>query len=102
MPHIIARVDKGFGRIVNIGGMTGHSGAPERVHVVTAKAGIVGFTKALAHDLAHHAITSNCVVPGMIDTVRGGSNPAREQRICRGLPTRTAAGQVAQIIWRSL
>jgi 3-oxoacyl-[acyl-carrier protein] reductase len=75
LPHIIARVGKGFGRIVNIGGMTGHSGAPERVHVVTAKAGIVGFTKALAHDLAQHAITSNCVVPGMIDTVRGGSNP---------------------------
>ena len=77
MPHIIARAASGGGRIVNIGGMTGHSGAPERVHVVTAKAGLVGFTKALAHDLAEHAITSNCVVPGMIDTVRGGSNPAQ-------------------------
>jgi 3-oxoacyl-[acyl-carrier protein] reductase len=77
MPHIIARAASGGGRIVNIGGMTGHSGAPERVHVVTAKAGLVGFTKALAHDLAEHGITSNCVVPGMIDTVRGGSNPAQ-------------------------
>jgi 3-oxoacyl-[acyl-carrier protein] reductase len=98
MPHIIARSGKGFGRIVNIGGMTGHSGAPERVHVVTAKAGIVGFTKALAHDLAHHAITSNCVVPGMIDTVRGGSNPDKaahhaERKILlgrRGLPEEVA------------
>jgi len=77
MPHIIARAGHGGGRIINIGGMTGHSGAHERVHVVTAKAGIVGFTKALACDLAQYAITSNCVVPGMIDTVRGGSNPAK-------------------------
>ncbi len=77
MPHILARAGAGGGRIVNIGGMTGHSGAPERVHVVTAKAGLVGLTKALAHDLAPHGITANCVVPGMIDTVRGGSNPAQ-------------------------
>jgi 3-oxoacyl-[acyl-carrier protein] reductase len=77
MPHILARAASGGGRIVNIGGMTGHSGAPERVHVVTAKAGLVGFTKALAHDLAEYGVTSNCVVPGMIDTVRGGSNPEK-------------------------
>ncbi|MHB2169049.1 SDR family NAD(P)-dependent oxidoreductase [Alsobacter sp. R-9] len=77
LPHILARAGTGGGRIVNIGGMTGHSGAPERVHVVTAKAGLVGFTKALAHDLAEHGVTANCVVPGMIDTVRGGSNPAK-------------------------
>ena len=56
--------------IVNIGGMTGHSGAAERAHVVAAKAGLAGLTKALAHELAPVGITANCVVPGMIDTVR--------------------------------
>lgn len=64
----------GQGRIVNIGGMTGHTGAPERVHVATAKAGLAGLTRALAHDLAADGVTVNCVVPGLIDTVRGRTN----------------------------
>lgn len=38
--------------IVNIGGLTVHTGAPHRVHAVTAKAGVVGMTKALAHEMA--------------------------------------------------
>jgi 3-oxoacyl-[acyl-carrier protein] reductase len=66
---------RGGGSIVNIGGLTGHTGAPERVHVVTAKAGLAGFTKALAHDLAADGVTVNCVVPGLIETERGGSSP---------------------------
>ena len=46
----------GAGTIVNIGGLTAHIGARDRAHVVTAKAGIVGFTRALAHDLAPTAL----------------------------------------------
>ena len=42
----------GAGTIVNIGGLSAHTGAKNRAHVVTAKAGIIGFTRALAHDLA--------------------------------------------------
>jgi len=60
----------GGGSIVNIGGETGHRGAAGRAHVVTAKAGLAGMTKALALDLAPQRITVNCVVPGRIDTVR--------------------------------
>jgi 3-oxoacyl-[acyl-carrier protein] reductase len=62
------------GRIVNIGGMTGHTGAAQRVHVVTAKAGLSGFTRALAHELGAAGISVNCVVPGLIETVRGASS----------------------------
>jgi len=58
------------GAIVNIGGMTAHTGARDRVHVVTTKAGSAGMTRALAHDLAAHQVTVNWVSPGMIDTVR--------------------------------
>ena len=65
---------RGGGSIVTIGGMTGHSGAKERVHVVTAKAGLAGFTKAVALDVAEFGITVNCVVPGLIGTVRGSHN----------------------------
>ncbi|WP_313054786.1 SDR family NAD(P)-dependent oxidoreductase [Pseudomonas lopnurensis] len=55
--------------IVNIGGLTGHTGASHRAHVITAKAGLIGLTKAMAHDLAP-LVTVNCVAPGMIATER--------------------------------
>ena len=54
------------GQIVNIGGATAYTGAFERAHVVTAKAGIGGFTRALATEFADRGITVNCVVPGRI------------------------------------
>jgi 3-oxoacyl-[acyl-carrier protein] reductase len=64
------------GAIVNIGGLTAYTGAKDRAHVVAAKAGLDGLTKALAHDLAPHGITVNLVSPGLIDTVRAGARPA--------------------------
>jgi 3-oxoacyl-[acyl-carrier protein] reductase len=67
----------GAGAIVNIGGMSGHTGAAGRPHVVAAKLGLVGLTRALAHDLAPDAITVNCVVPGLIATSRGASSGAK-------------------------
>jgi 3-oxoacyl-[acyl-carrier protein] reductase len=65
----------GAGSIVNIGGLSAHTGARDRAHVVTAKAGIIGFTRALAHDLASDGITVNCVVPGLIGTPRPKDRP---------------------------
>jgi len=65
----------GTGTIVNIGGLSAHTGARDRAHVVTAKAGIIGFTRALAHDLADDGITVNCVVPGLIGTPRPKDKP---------------------------
>ena len=65
----------GAGTIVNIGGLSAHTGAANRAHVVTAKAGIVGFTRALAHDLAADGVTVNCVVPGLIGTPRPRDKP---------------------------
>lgn len=67
--------DSRQGTIVNIGGLTGHSGAANRAHVVTAKAGLAGFTRALAHDLAPDGITVNLVAPGLIDTAREPTRP---------------------------
>ena len=54
------------GSIINIGGLTGAMGAPDRAHVVTAKAGIAGFSRALAMELAPHKITVNTLVPAML------------------------------------
>jgi 3-oxoacyl-[acyl-carrier protein] reductase len=64
---------QGFGAIINLVGLTAHTGASNRAHVVTAKAGIIGFTKALAIEYADRGITVNGVSPGTIDTVRGES-----------------------------
>jgi 3-oxoacyl-[acyl-carrier protein] reductase len=73
LPHLR---ESGAGAIVNIGGMSSYVGAAMRAHVLAAKAGLVGFTKALAHDLAAAGITANCVVPGLIDTVRAPETQA--------------------------
>jgi 3-oxoacyl-[acyl-carrier protein] reductase len=67
----------GHGSIVNIGGMSAHTGAVGRPHVVAAKAGLVGLTRALAVELARDGVTVNCVVPGRIDTVRGDASGPR-------------------------
>jgi 3-oxoacyl-[acyl-carrier protein] reductase len=75
-PHILT---SGGGSIVNLGGISAHLGAKGRVHAVTAKAGMLGLTRALAKELAP-AVTVNCVVPGTIETVRGfaaGGNAGR-------------------------
>jgi 3-oxoacyl-[acyl-carrier protein] reductase len=73
MPHLI-RSD--CASVINIGGMTAHVGAPRRVPLITAKIGLIGMTRALAHDLAPHGVTVNCVVPGLMNTVRGHSATA--------------------------
>lgn len=74
----------GAGTIVNIGGLSAHTGAANRAHVVTAKAGIVGFTRALAHDLAKDGITVNCVVPGLIGTPRPKDKPEPAHHLTHG------------------
>jgi len=71
LPHLAA---SGSGAIVNIGGLSAHTGSAKRAHVVAGKAGLVGLTRALAHDLAAQRITVNCVVPGLIDTTRHESS----------------------------
>ena len=72
LPHLRK---SGAGAIINIGGLSAHTGAKHRVHVITSKAGIVGFTRGLAHDLAGDNITVNCVSPGLINTARDPKAP---------------------------
>lgn len=57
-----------YGRIVNIGSVVGSIGNPGQVHYSAAKAGLVGFTKALAREVATRNITANTVAPGFIET----------------------------------
>ncbi len=56
------------GRIINIASVVGFMGNPGQVNYVAAKAGMVGFTKALAREVGSRNITVNCVAPGFIET----------------------------------
>jgi 3-oxoacyl-[acyl-carrier protein] reductase len=78
---------KNGGTIINIGGMSAHIGSKDRAHVMTAKTGLVGFTRALAHDLAAEKITANCVVPGAIDTARPASSQTPAHHLTHGTIT---------------
>lgn len=64
---------KGNGAIINIGGLTAHTGAFGRAHVSAAKAGLVGLTKALAVEFGSSGITVNCVAPGRIGGPRSAN-----------------------------
>lgn len=57
-----------MGRIINISSMWGLVGASCEVHYSAAKAGLIGFTKALAKELGPSGITVNAIAPGVIDT----------------------------------
>jgi 3-oxoacyl-[acyl-carrier protein] reductase len=72
LPHLRR---SGAGVIVNIGGLSAHTGAARRPHVVTAKAGLLGFTRALAHELAPARIRVNTVTPGVMATARPPGQP---------------------------
>lgn len=56
------------GRIINIGSASGSMGNPGQVNYAAAKAGMIGFSKALALEIASRNITVNVVAPGLIDT----------------------------------
>ena len=65
LPHFIRNK---AGKIVTISSMWGQVGASCEVAYSAAKAGIIGFSKALAKELGPSGITVNCVAPGVIDT----------------------------------
>jgi 2-hydroxycyclohexanecarboxyl-CoA dehydrogenase len=57
-----------WGRIVTISSVGGLRGGPNLTHYAAAKAGVIGFTKALALEVGAHGVTANAVAPGLVDT----------------------------------
>lgn len=63
-----AMAERGYGRIINIASQLAYKGAPGLVHYCAAKAGVVGFTRALAHEAAPHGVLVNAIAPGPVET----------------------------------
>ncbi|MDP1617220.1 acetoacetyl-CoA reductase [Phenylobacterium sp.] len=60
--------ERGWGRIINISSINGQKGQIGQTNYSAAKAGMIGFTKALALENARKGVTVNCIAPGYIDT----------------------------------
>lgn len=61
-------IERGYGRVINIASQLALKGTVDMCHYCAAKAGVLGFTRALAHELAPHGVTVNAIAPGPIDT----------------------------------
>lgn len=83
VPHMQKR---GGGRLVAISGISHYVGAKERAHVNASKAGLDGFMRGLAMELAKDNITANTVAPGAIDTARGAAAGARNPGALERIP----------------
>jgi 3-oxoacyl-[acyl-carrier protein] reductase len=75
---------KNWGRIINTASQLGHKGAPLMVHYCAAKAGVIGFTRALAYEVARDGITVNAICPGPIETPLLAGIPQDWQEAKRG------------------
>jgi 3-oxoacyl-[acyl-carrier protein] reductase len=80
-------IKRGGGALIGLSGISHHAGAVARLHVNASKAGLEGFIRGLARELAPHNITANCIAPGSIDTVRGASAGGPHGRaLSQGIP----------------
>jgi acetoacetyl-CoA reductase len=86
-PVIDGMRERSFGRIINISSINGQKGQLGQVNYSAAKAGVIGFTKALAIENARKGITVNCICPGYIDTDMVAAVPEKVlQGIIQGIP----------------
>jgi acetoacetyl-CoA reductase len=96
-PIIDGMRERGFGRIVNISSINGQKGQMGQVNYSAAKAGVIGFTKALAQESARKGITVNCIAPGYVNTEMVAAMPATVlQSVIAGIPV-NRLGEVSEI-----
>ena len=82
-----------WGRIINITSVVGVSGNPGQANYAAAKAGLVGMSKSLAHEIATRGITVNCVAPGFIKSAMTDALNETQKNAVMG---RIPAGRLGQ------
>ncbi len=84
-----------FGRIIGITSVVGVTGNPGQVNYAASKAGMIGFSKALAQEVATRSITVNCIAPGFIESpMTDALNEAQKEQILGTIPAaRLGSGQ---------
>jgi 3-oxoacyl-[acyl-carrier protein] reductase len=89
------------GRIINVSSTAGAMGNPGQVNYSAAKAGVIGFTKAAAREMAHWNVLVNAVAPGLIDTDMAAGIPAEaRQMLLAAVPLKRIgqAREVAEVV----
>ncbi len=85
------------GRIINIVSVSGEMGNPGQTNYAAAKAGVIGFSKSLAREIASRNVTVNCIAPGFIDTDMTRALPeAQRQAVLQHIPL-GRLGQPAEV-----
>jgi len=87
-----------LGRIISITSVVGVTGNPGQTNYAASKAGMIGFSKALAREVASRNITVNCIAPGFIETAMTDAlNDKQKQAILTSIPAGRlgSAGEVA-------
>jgi 3-oxoacyl-[acyl-carrier protein] reductase len=80
-------IERQWGRIVNVSSIIGLKGFPGDVAYASAKAGLIGLTKAMALELAPAGVTVNALCPGFVETDMTGNLPARSlERVNADIP----------------
>ena len=85
--------DRGWGRIVNISSINGQKGQMGQTNYSAAKAGMIGFTKALALENARKGVTVNCIAPGYIDTDMVAAVP---EKVLEGIIAQIPVGRLGR------
>lgn len=88
---------QGYGRIVNVGSLAGLAGNVGQTNYAAAKAGLIGFTRALAREAAGEGITANVVAPGYIDTEMVETVPAAIKEWAMGVIAMRRFGSAEEV-----
>ena len=77
-----------WGRIISIASIVGVTGNPGQANYAASKAGIIGMSKSLAHEVASRGITVNCIAPGFIETAMTDAIVEEQKsKLVNGIPT---------------